>query len=380
MKALVHVQHLLGTGHLVRAARIGQALAARGAAVTLATGNRPPATADLAGLDVVALPPVAATDATFRTLVDDTGAPVTEETFARRRAILLDLLEAVRPDILLTETFPFGRRPFAAEIVPLLAAAREAARPPVVASSVRDILVARDDPSKERAMADLAIRWYDRVLVHADPALIRLSDSFPFAGEIARLVHHTGFVHAPSGPAPPPGDGEGEVIVSAGGGAVGLALFETAMAARALSPRLAAARWRLLVGGGHGEAVRARLAAAAGDGIVVEAARADFQGLLKRARLSVSQAGYNTVLDVLAAGCPAVLVPFSEAKETEQRQRAAVLAARGAATVLDQDDLSPARLAATAEAALDLPPRTLAVATDGAARSANTLVEAARGR
>jgi len=91
----------------------------------------------------------------------------------------------------------------------------------IVAASVRDVLV-RKEPGKERAMAALAQRLYGMVLVHADPAFVRLEDSFGAAAEIADLVRYTGFLRESGvGAAGGGTDGEGEIIVSAGGGAVG---------------------------------------------------------------------------------------------------------------------------------------------------------------
>lgn len=377
MRALIHVHHLLGTGHAVRAAAIGRALATAGVAVTLVTGNTLPPTLDVAGLEVEPLPPARAADTAFSALVEPDGRPVDEAWRANRTERLLSILADVRPDILLTETFPFGRRALAAELLALVEAAR--ARPVVVAASIRDILVGKDDPAKERWMADTARRLYDVVLVHSDPALVRLEASFPFAGEVADIVRYTGYVHEPRADAPPPGDGEDEVVVSCGGGPVGRRLLEAALGARRLSRRAGDARWRLLVGHGHAPEALAALAAAAGEGVVVEPSRPDFPRLLARARLSVSQAGYNTVLDVVAAGCPAVMVPFAEGKETEQSARAAILAAGGHAVVLAEAALAPASLAAACDVALERGTRPISVAVDGAAASARILLdEAAR--
>ena len=68
------------------------------------------------------------------------------------------------------------------------------------------------------------------------------------------------------------------------------------------------------------------------DGVVVERYRPDFSQVLRRCRVSVSQAGYNTTLEVLAAGVAAVFVPFDEMLETEQALRAERLATRGVVT------------------------------------------------
>lgn len=380
MRALIHVHHLLGTGHAVRAAALGRALVAAGVEVVLVAGNRLPPTLDTSGLTVVELPPAHAADASFRTLLQENGAPIDNTWRRERRHQLLALLTEVAPDIILTETFPFGRRMLAFELEPMLQAAREGPSRPLIAASVRDILVRKEDAAKERAMAETARRMFDLVLVHADPRLVRLSDSFPFEAEIADLVRYTGFVHEPSPLVPPPGDGEDEVVVSCGGGPVGAELLRAAVAARSLSKLAGGACWRLLVGRTHDAATLAALAAQAGDGVVVEPARPDFPGLLKRARLSVSQAGYNTVLDILAARVPAVLVPFAEGSETEQRQRAASLASRGVAEVVDPEALTPESLAAACDRCLTRPPAGLEADLAGATRSAAILINAAQRR
>ena len=267
MKALIHVQHLLGTGHIVRAAAIGRALAAQGVAVVLATGNRPPPTLDTTGLTVAALPFARARDSLFKVILDAAGNPIDAAWQAARAEATRELFCAVRPDILLTETWPFGRRAFAFEMLPLLELARGQTRPPLVAASIRDILVQKADPAKERAMAEIAATGFDRVLVHADPALIRLEESFRFADRIADRIRYTGFVHDPSRLEPPGEDGRDEVIVSAGGGAVGAHLIAAAGQARALSRRAGDTPWRVLVGHGHGDAALARLQAEAGEAL-----------------------------------------------------------------------------------------------------------------
>ncbi|MEZ5774738.1 MAG: glycosyltransferase [Hyphomicrobiaceae bacterium] len=84
-------------------------------------------------------------------------------------------------------------------------------------------------------------------------------------------------------------------------------------------------------------------------GVVVERARRDFRLLLSRAALSISQAGYNTLMDLMAAGCPALVVPFAEGSESEQTFRARLFAARGLVDMLEDRMLDAANLAAVAE-------------------------------
>jgi predicted glycosyltransferase len=85
---------------------------------------------------------------------------------------------------------------------------------------------------------------------------------------------------------------------------------------------------------------------------VIEPARADFATLLRNATLSISQAGYNTVVETLCCADRAVLVPFGTARETEQSDRAQALAERGMVSVVPSEALSPESLVAAIERTL----------------------------
>jgi predicted glycosyltransferase len=115
--------------------------------------------------------------------------------------------------------------------------------------------------------------------------------------------------------------------------------------------------------------------------VSVERHRPDYRALVARARVSVSQAGYNTVQDVLAARTPAVLAPFAGEGETEQPMRAARLAARGFAEVVAERDLAPEVLASAIDraAARGLAPP-CPLASDGAPRAAERILAIVRQR
>ena len=57
-----------------------------------------------------------------------------------------------------------------------------------------------------------------------------------------------------------------------------------------------------------------------------------------------SQAGYNTVMDLLVARCPAVIVPFATGGETEQTIRAEKLSQAGVLINLPEKELSTSNL------------------------------------
>jgi predicted glycosyltransferase len=161
-------------------------------------------------------------------------------------------------------------------------------------------------------------------------------------------------------------------------------LFRAALDARPLAPGAARLPWRVLTGPYLDDAARRELdarAAALGPlggrpAVVVESFREDFPALLRRAALSVSQAGYNTVLDVVRGRVRAVVVPY-EGSGDEQPLRARLLAERGVLEVVPAAECTAPRLAAAMEAALSRPdfPAPVSLELDGARRTAALLGE-----
>ena len=378
---LFHVQYLLGIGHLQRSLRIAEALVGEGVLVTLVSGGAP-----ILGLSrdprirFVQLEPVRARDARFE-LIDSRGSSIGDALRARRRAALLAAYAEAKPDAVILEGFPFARRAFRFELDPLIAAVNATRPRPRLVCSVRDIVVRRDDPARQREIVARVRAEFDAVLVHGDPEFVPFEASFPAAPEIADRLVYTGYVGAAcEAPDTGPGDADSAVIVSGGGGPAGQALLATALTARRQGC-LPGLPWRILTGANLPEAEFAGLGRAAPAGVRVERFRRDFPVLLRCCHVSVSQAGYNTVMDVLAARARAVLVPFAAERETEQLLRAEALAARGVAEVVRESELSPAILAGAIERAADRDPVALTLDTGGATRSARliaAMIRAAR--
>lgn len=114
---------------------------------------------------------------------------------------------------------------------------------------------------------------------------------------------------------------------------------------------------------------------AAGDAdIKIDSYRADFGSLMASCHLSISQAGYNTVMELIALKCPAVVVPFAEGGESEQTLRARMLTERRVLGMVDPEFLTPGTLAAAVDAAQA--PAELALNLDGARQSAADLIAA----
>ncbi|WP_299745658.1 glycosyltransferase [uncultured Tateyamaria sp.] len=338
MQVTIVVTHLLGTGHLARALTLGRAFVAAGDAVTVISGGKPVPHFDSTGLTLVQLPPLQSNGTDFSTLLTDTGEIASEAYLVARQSALVDHVAQQKPDVLITELFPFGRRILKAEFQALLETADGLLSRPLVLSSIRDILAPPSKPAKVAFADQLVNHFYDAVLVHSDPEVVPLDTSWPVSDMLRTKLRYTGFVapQAPDVNAPR----HNEILVSAGGGAVGDTVFEAACDAATLD---AARLWRFLVGGD--DARRAHWANRAPANVTVEGPRPDFRNLLVGATASVSMCGYNTALDVLQTGVPAVFVPFDDGGEVEQGLRADALTTLPAVSVLRQTDLSGPTLA-----------------------------------
>ncbi|MFC3614425.1 glycosyltransferase family protein [Lutimaribacter marinistellae] len=364
MRVMIVVTHLLGTGHLARALVLGRAFSEAGHSVTVVSGGFPAPQLAIDGVALVQLPPLRSDGTNFSRLLGEAGE-ADKTLFEARIAALLDALHEVAPDLLITELYPFGRRGLRHEFSALLEAASARSPRPVVLASIRDILAPPSRPEKATKAAEIVTRYYDGVLVHSDPSVTRLDASWPTQGLEDKLLY-TGYV-APARPYPVQ-DGTGEILVSAGGGPVGVPIFRAAIeAARKITNR----RWRLLVGGTEAATLINMLAPLARDlPVKMEPARPDFRGMLCNAACSVSMCGYNTALDILQTGVPAVMVPFDDGKEIEQSLRAESLAHLDAVEVLPTADLDGDTLAAAVDRAMQGGRRAAStLQMDGARRS-----------
>ncbi len=376
MKIVIYSQHVLGVGHYFRSLEICRALQAHD--VLLVSGGPPVEAQVPAHVRQLRLPELRM-DAEFSQLLGPRRKETIDQVKGRRKKKLLDLVAAERPDFFITELYPFGRKAFRFELDPVLGDIRDGRLPRCrVVSSVRDILVEKDDAAKHEARVVSTLNGrFDAVMVHGDPHLIRLEQTFGRYNEIRIPVVYTGYI-APRAPAhacmrlrAALGLAETQrlLVASAGGGGVGCRLLEAALKAFALMAEKSSMRLAVFTGPYAGEGELQRLQRHAGPNVSVETFTRDFLSYLAAADLSISMAGYNTTMNILATGVRALVYPFGQNRE--QRLRAQRLADLGALEVLTAEDLEPRRLANRMAAALSVPRRrAVAIDLNGAAGTA----------
>jgi len=374
-RILYYVQHLLGVGHVFRTMRIVAALMHCGFDVRVVYGGEKLPQFDGAGARVHFLPSLVSRQGDFSTLLARDGQPADDAYKEERRDRLLAILSETAPDIVVTEAFPFGRRQMHFELLPMMDAVRQLPKRPLVFSSIRDILQEGNKPAKDRQTVEFVRRYFDGVLVHGDPDLVRLDATFPFTAEIADRVCYTGIVTPPTSGAV---SDSFDVVVSAGGGLLGRELVFAAAGARPRSA-LRDARWCILTGPYLTQSDYDDLQGIAGS-VTLMRFLPDLHHTLAGATLSISLAGYNTVADIMVAGCRAIVAPQWNDKETEQLRRAQLLSRRGLVEMIGHAEKDSDTLVAAIDRVMVRPrPDWSAIRKDGAATTARVLRRALDG-
>lgn len=388
-RILFYCQHILGIGHLIRSIEIVRAL--KGFDVCFLNGGEVIEGFEFpSSVEVVNLPPIKS-DAEFSHLRAVDTSEGLDEIKGQRRMRLLSEFERIRPDVLIIELFPFGRKRFASELLPLLARARLAGAATKVVCSLRDILVRKSDQARHEAwVCSLMNRYFDLLLIHADPRLQRLDETFSRVGGLTPEIRYTGYVarslqarvnHRETNLSPTCAGRVHEplILVSIGGGRVGHELLVCAVEASAsLKDTLP---HRMLVCTGPylpaEQFLRLQGIVEALPHITLKRYTEQFPLLLAKADLSISMAGYNTCMDILTTGVRALVLPFTGGGDEEQLIRAKKLEDHGVVTLIHPDQLYPHLLAEKMRNALSTSPPSLQpiIALDGVENTANLLTE-----
>ena len=357
MKIIYYCQHVLGIGHFFRSLEICKAFA--GHEVILVTGGSRVSAPLPSHVREMHLPELMMNQE-FSILYSPEEGKSVDQVMQERQQLLFHLFETEAPDLFILELYPFGRKAFQFEIAPILEGIRRGDLPPSrVICSLRDILVEKkNQPVYEARVIDSLNRYFDALLIHADPHVLKLDETFSRMKDITVPIVYTGFV-TPK-PAPDAGatlrrqlgidQGEKLIVASAGGGSVGNILLEAAVEAFYIMNTPAPSRLHVFTGPFLGEDAFDRLQKRPDRRVRILRFTPDFLSYLAASDLSVSMAGYNTCMNIAAAHVPSLVWPFPQNRE--QGLRAARLAQLGILQVLTDEELHPWRLSAIMERCL----------------------------
>jgi len=380
MKIIFYCQYVWGMGHLVRSLEFARALSDH--EVTLIAGGQNVAVDLPEHVRLLQLPVLYMDEKFTRLIPADPGQSV-QQIQQERKKTIYSLIKHLQPDFFIVELYPFGRSMFGFELEPLLEDIRSGRFGPVkTICSLRDILVEKKDPAayEERVLQKLN-RHFDALLIHSDPALLRLEETFSRVRDIDIPAVYTGFITQQTDPANGRSlrrelaisCGQKFIVASAGGGRSGYRLLTSVIDACELLRDRIPVRLEVFSGPFMENEAFEKIAARASAGLRIRRYTKRFLDYLYAANLSVSLAGYNTCMNLLVTGVPALVYPY--ARQREQPMRVNKIKKFLPMKILNDDDLQPDRLSKHMHHMLQNKSalKTLPIDMNGAANSANFL-------
>ena len=346
MKILFYCQYVWGMGHLFRSIEIARSLSNH--KVFLVAGGREIDIHLPGHIRLVRLPGLYM-DEHFTTLIPEDPDRTVEDIQRQRKQILFDLCDKQKPELVIIELYPFGRTIFGFELQPLLEAIHQGRFGNTkIACSLRDILVEKRDPRmyEERVLSHLNAH-FDRLLIHSDPKILPLDETFRRVNDIQIPSFYTGFVtqKAKSDGAKnlrselALGAEEKLIVASAGGGRSGFRLLCNVIEAVQLLSKMQSIRLEMFAGPFRDDDEFRKLSAHSTRGIRIRRFTRRFLDYLSAADVSVSLAGYNTCMNLLVTRVPALIYPYL--RQQEQPLRVTKIKDFLPLKILQDSDLSP---------------------------------------
>ncbi len=385
MKRLMfYCQHILGMGHLVRSREIIRGLT-KDFQICFINGGEiiqgfeiPP------GVELINLPAIK-TDAEFKELqvVDDAFS--LNEVKEIRKNQLLQIFNEFQPDILIIELFPFGRKRFSFELIPLLELAKSSKNSTKIVSSLRDIVVTKQEKQAkhEEKVCNLINKYFDILLVHGDPKFFPLEETFYRVNDLKCEVYYTGYVvqEPPVNPVFTYEDQEiiksdkPLILVSVGGGRFGHELLDCVVNAAPFLDKRLPHNIQVFTGPFIPDAKFNELQAMARDSknLYIRRYTPYLLSYMKKAELSINMSGYNTTMNILTTGVRAMILPFTGNQDREQTVRAEKLSNLGIIKLLSPHDLQPDYFAIKIINYLEEKPNQISVDFSGVDKTATIL-------
>ena len=341
---MFYCQHILGMGHLIRSVEIVRGLIPDFQICFVNGGQVIEEFEFPREIEVINIPAIK-TDSEFTELtpVDDSLTMSELETI--RTKILLETCDRFQPDILIIELFPFGRRRFSFELIPLMEKAK--AMGAKIVSSVRDIVVTKQDQQRhEEKVCRLINKYFDMLLIHGDPNFVKLNLSFSRIDDLNCPVHYTGYVVQPV-PKLQKIDNKPLILVSVGGGRFGHDLLECVAHTAPILKDKIPHYLQVFTGAFSPDEVLVKLQQITKnlDNITIERYTPNFLNYMQQADLSIGMSGYNTTMNILSTGVKAMMMAFQGNNDKEQETRLKKLDSLGRVKMIQPEDLHPEKFA-----------------------------------
>ncbi|WP_414514941.1 glycosyltransferase family protein [Nostoc sp. PCC 9305] len=383
-RIMFYCQHILGMGHLVRSREIVRGLTKDFQVCFINGGEIIQGFEIPAGVEVINLPAIK-TDPEFSELqvVDDAFS--LNEAKEIRKNRLLEIFKQFQPHILIVELFPFGRRRFSFELIPLLELAKSNKGSTKIVSSLRDIVVVKPEKQvkHEEKVCNFINKYFDILLVHSDPELVPLEATFSRVNDLKCQVCYTGYVVQEPPINPILTDEDREIIksdkplilASVGGGRFGHELLECVVNTAPFLEKVLPHNIQVFTGPfiPNSKFKKLQEMAKFSKNIYIRRYTPYLLNYMKKADLSINMSGYNTTMNILTTGVRAMILPFTGNQDREQTIRAEKLSNLGVVKFINHNYLQPDYLAINIINYLKEQPNKISFDSGGVEKTANIL-------
>ncbi|MCU4177706.1 glycosyltransferase family protein [Carboxylicivirga sp. N1Y90] len=338
-KVIIHCQYVYGLGHLVRALHLAKGLA-KYYNVYFLSGGEVVKNFDVdVSIHFIQLPGIyKKEESTEMTSVSDELS--LSKCFELRDQMIRETVRNVKPDVVITEHFPFGFL-FEKEAIKLINYAKDANSNTKIVCSVRDVIESTNGGVNDQKTIRTLNELYDLILIHGDPKLISVETSFPLVKEIIIKLVYTGYVIEQSMRYNE--RKSNNILVSVAGGRVGNELLNAVI--EAFEVVKTKSTYNLIVFNG---AFNKSFVATSRENRVryFDFQRREFLRQLSQSKISISLGGYNSTMESLYLGNKVVIYnrEFLGSNE-EQNIRISTFKSLGLIDVISIEDLEVENLA-----------------------------------
>jgi predicted glycosyltransferase len=370
-KVLFYCQHILGIGHLIRSVEIIKGLIPNFKVCLINGGEVIENFPFPEEIEVVNIPGIK-TDSEFEELKPVDEDLTLEKLEIIRREIIVNVCNSFQPDILIIELFPFGRRRFSFELIPLIEQAKSSGAK--IVSSLRDIVITKQDKNRhEEKICRLINKYFDLLLIHGDSNFIPLDISFSAINQLNCPVYYTGYVVQPVPEEIPEQLPKLPLIlVTVGGGRFGHDLLECILKTAPMLASQVPHHVQVFTGPFCPDTVYEKLTKLAfpQNNISVNRYTPNLIHYMQQADLSISMSGYNTTMNILTTGVKAMMMAFDGNGDQEQITRITKLADLGRIKIISPSDLDPKQMGSKIVNYLQETPQTLDLNLNGTKNTA----------
>jgi len=267
-----------------------------------------------------------------------------------RRDLLLRIFDSLRPRVLAIDGFPFTDYPAHDAFLGLVREARSGRYGEALVACLTDGILANNAPNNESladSAGDILDRYFDIVIVRTDPVFARLDEFFSPHNNVHTPLYHTGFIaRDDSNYRPSAARNRNGIVVSAGDGLGGMALYDAAIEAHRILQQVLPVPMTIITGRRLCDDNWQTLQSLA-DGLPDLKLRRSTDNLaadLAAAQASISQCDYNTAVDVMRTRTPSLFVPNTDMRHRKQIERARRMVYWGAGRLLMPRHLNAASL------------------------------------